>query len=142
MADLINDDELLSAIELLYFGYRSFTSKPDEILAKRGLRRVHHRILYFVGRNDSISVNALLGILSVSKQALNAPLRRLVELGLISNNPSPHDRRVKALRLTANGRKLERQLSGIQMRQLKQVFEELGDDKESAWREVMLKLAN
>ena len=66
------------AIEQFYFGYRAFTALPDRILSQRGLGRVHHRILYFVGRNPKISVNDLLGMLSVTKQALNAPLRQLI----------------------------------------------------------------
>ena len=72
------EDALRLAIEQFYFGYRAFTAPPDRILDQRGLGRVHHRILYFVGRNPQISVNTLLGLLSVSKQALNAPLRQLI----------------------------------------------------------------
>jgi hypothetical protein len=47
--------QLQEAIELLYFGYRAFTDRPDRILGQRGLNRVHHRILYFVGRNPDAS---------------------------------------------------------------------------------------
>jgi len=68
------------AIEQFFFAYRGFTSNPDRILEQRGLGRVHHRVLYFVGRNKGITVSALLGILGVSKQALHAPLRQLVDL--------------------------------------------------------------
>ena len=82
MTDLNNEDRLRDAIEHLYFGYREFTAGPDRILEERGLNRVHHRILYFVGRNDRISVNSLLAILAISKQALNVPLRKLVQADL------------------------------------------------------------
>jgi DNA-binding MarR family transcriptional regulator len=140
MTDLNNENHLREAIELLYFGYREFTAGPDRILEQRGLNRVHHRILYFVGRNDAISVNALLAILNVSKQALNAPLRKLVRLGLVSNDPAPFDRRVKQLRLTAHGRRLERRLTGTQMRQLSRVFKAAGSDAEAGWRKVMKRL--
>jgi DNA-binding MarR family transcriptional regulator len=114
MTDLIDEEDLREAIELLYFGYREFTAGPDRILAQRGLNRVHHRILYFVGRNEDVSVSELLAILAVSKQALNAPLRQLVSMGLVSNQPSDRDRRVKELNLTAEGRRLERRLTGTQ----------------------------
>ena len=77
MVDQTRQDELRHAIELLFFGYRAFTDRPDRILERRGLGRVHHRILYFVGRNPQVSVKGLLEILAVSKQALSAPLRRL-----------------------------------------------------------------
>ena len=55
---------------------------------ERGLGRVHHRILYFVARSPGIAVNALLGVLDVSKQALHAPLRELVDKGLIAATPA------------------------------------------------------
>ncbi len=140
MTDLKNESRLREAIESLYFGYREFTAGPDRILEQRGLNRVHHRILYFVGRNDAISVNALLNILDVSKQALNAPLRKLVATGLVSNDPAPFDRRVKQLRLTAEGRRLERRLTGTQMRQLTRIFKAAGSDAEAGWHEVMQRL--
>jgi DNA-binding MarR family transcriptional regulator len=142
MVDLIppstaREETLHLAIEQLYFGYRAFTTPPDRILDQRGLGRVHHRILYFVGRNPHISVNTLLTLLSVSKQALNAPLRQLIEMRLIAMDTADHDRRVRQLSLTASGSKLEAQLTGTQMKQLQTVFEQAGTDAEAGWHQVM-----
>jgi DNA-binding MarR family transcriptional regulator len=132
---------LREAIEQLYFGYRAFTAPPDRILEQRGLGRVHHRILYFVGRNPQISVNALLAVLNVTKQALNAPLRQLVDMQLVAMEAAEHDRRVRQLTLTPEGRKLEAQLTGTQMKQLQAVFEQAGADAEAGWHQVMAGLA-
>jgi len=137
---LSREDELRKAIEQFYFGYRAFTAPPDRILEQRGLGRVHHRILYFVGRNPHISVNALLGLLNVSKQALNAPLRQLIEMRLVAMGTAEHDRRVRELALTAAGIKLEAQLTGTQMKQLKAVFEKTGENAEAGWHQVMRSL--
>jgi DNA-binding MarR family transcriptional regulator len=131
------DPALRLAIEQFYFGYRTFTDPPDRILQKRGLGRVHHRILYFVGRNPRISVNDLLRTLDVSKQALNAPLRQLVEKRLVVMNTAGHDRRVRELSLTLTGEKLEAQLTGTQMKQLQAVFEKAGKNAEAGWHQVM-----
>lgn len=128
------------AIERFYFGYRAFTTPPDRILGHRGLGRVHHRILYFVGRNPRISVNTLLGILNVSKQALNAPLRQLTEKRLVVMTTAEHDRRVRQLSLTSTGTKLEAQLTSTQMKQLQAVFEQLGASAEAGWHQVMRNL--
>lgn len=135
------DVALRLAIEQLYFAYRAFTAPPDRILDQRGLGRVHHRILYFVGRHPRISVNALLSLLSVTKQALNAPLRQLVEMQLVTMEAAEHDRRVRELTLTPEGRKLEAQLTGTQMKQLQAVFEHAGADAEAGWHHVMQALA-
>jgi DNA-binding MarR family transcriptional regulator len=126
-----------AAIEQFFFAYRGFTSNPDRVLAQRGLGRVHHRVLYFVGRNKGISVSALLGILGVSKQALHAPLRQLVEMGLVEVEPSTEDRRLRCLRLTADGRKLEGQLTGTQLKLLTRAFDSVGPQAEAGWRKVM-----
>src|SRR4051812_2153299 len=141
MVDLKREAALQQAIELLYFGYRAFTDRPDRMLEQRGLGRVHHRILYFVGRNPDTSVNALFGILEVSKQALNGPLRQLVEMDLIAMRVASHDRRVKQLRLTYEGERLEAKLSGTQRKQLAEVFDAAGSAAESGWREVMRRLS-
>ena len=135
------EDALRLSIEQFYFGYRTFTAPPDRILSQRGLGRVHHRILYFVGRNPQIAVNALLGILDVSKQALNSPLRQLIEMRLVAMDTAEHDKRVRLLTLTASGAKLEAQLTGTQMKQLQAVFEQTGASAEAGWLQVMLSLS-
>lgn len=125
------------AIERFYFGYRAFTAPPDRVLGQRGLGRVHHRILYFVGHNPQISVNALLDILGVSKQALHAPLRQLIEMGLVAMGTALHDRRVRQLTLTASGAKLEAQLTSTQIKLLQAAFAEAGEQAEAGWHRVM-----
>jgi len=141
MVDQSREAALRAAIELLYFGYRAFTDRADRILAQRGLSRVHHRILYFVGRSPGIGVGALLRVLGVTKQALNAPLRQLVEMRLVAVQPAAHDRRVRELRLTPGGARLEARLTGTQLQQLAVVFDAAGAGAEHGWREVMVRLA-
>lgn len=141
LAAMPREEALRLAIEQFYFGYRAFTDTPDHILEQRGLGRVHHRILYFVGRNPQISVNTLLALLNVSKQALNAPLRQLIEMKLVAMDTAEHDRRVRQLSLTPNGSKLEAQLTGSQMKQLQAVFDQVGGEAEAGWHRVMRSLA-
>ncbi|RYY01143.1 MAG: MarR family transcriptional regulator [Gammaproteobacteria bacterium] len=133
--------ELNKALELFHFAFRAFTAKPDQLLEARGLQRVHHRILYFVGRNPGIRVSGLLTILGVSKQALHAPLRQLQAMHLIEDSQDATDKRGKCLTLTQEGAKLETALSGAQRKLLAQVFEQSGDESEVAWRAVMAQLA-
>lgn len=133
--------QLRESIELFYFAYRAFTDRADRMLERRGLGRVHHRILYFVGRQPNVPVNGLLQVLGVSKQALNAPLRQLVAMKLIAVETAPHDRRVRQLSLTPAGRTLERQLTGLQTKHLGAVFDAVGPTAETQWRKVMAALS-
>lgn len=141
MVDTKREEQLREAIELMYFSYRAFTAGPDRILQKRGLGRVHHRILYFISRNPGLSVNELLDVLQISKQALNTPLRQLGSMKLVDNARAPHDARVRQLRLTTQGKKLEARLSGTQMLHLEEVFATVGERSEQNWRHIMQKLA-
>ena len=146
MVDLNSQDsqreqELNKALEALHFAFRAVTAKPDVILAKRELSRVHHRILYFIGRYPDLSVNELLTMLRVSKQSLNAPLRQLMKLGLIESNADPIDRRIKRLALTQEGLCLERELSGDQRQRFARAFEIVGREGEATWHQIMKLLA-
>lgn len=133
--------KLDEALELFHFAFRAFTAGPDAILAEYGLQRVHHRILYFVGRHPAISVNALLRILGVSKQALNGPLRVLQENGLIQANQDQQDRRIKRLSLSAKGQALEDELSNSQRQLMASVFGKTGEEAEEQWRTIMQQIA-
>jgi len=136
-----DEQTLRQAMELLYFGYRAFTDAPDRILEERALGRLHHRILYFVGRQPGISVTRLLNVLKITKQALNAPLRQLMEMSLVAMATAAHDKRVRELTLTPSGKKLEAQLSGTQLKQLREVFGQAGEEARAGWLQVMKALA-
>lgn len=137
MVDQNNCFERRASVELFFFAYRAFTSRPDAMLAERGLGRVHHRILYFIGRNPRIAINGLLAILGISKQALHAPLRQLVEMKLVVNDVAEHDRRIRQLTLTEAGEQLENELTAIQSRHLDAAFAAAGGAAEQGWHAVM-----
>jgi DNA-binding MarR family transcriptional regulator len=133
--------ELFEAIELFYFAYRAFTAQPDAILAELGWGRVHHRILYFVARTPGQRISDLLATLGVSKQAVHAPLKELVEAGLVAVQSDEKDGRVRCLSLTVEGAALETRLSQTQRVLMERIFADQGGSAEFAWRQVMQELA-
>lgn len=135
------DAQLHAAIELFFFAFRAFTARPDEILAERGLARLHHRILYFVARRPGLRVGDLLATLGISKQALHAPLRQLVEAELVEIQIDEQDRRARCLSLTGQGAELEARLSLTQREIMAQVFGQEGEAAEQGWRRIMENLA-
>jgi DNA-binding MarR family transcriptional regulator len=134
-------EELNQAMGLLQFAFRKVVEEPDRILAKRGLGRVHHRVLYFIARNRRLSVGDLLRVLAVSKQALHGPLQQLVRSGLVLAEPAPGNRRIKLLRLTKEGAALEDRVSASQRSQFARAFERAGKARTAGWRGVMEALA-
>jgi len=137
LSDLNDDARLRAAIETFYFAYREFTAGPDRILAQRGLSRVHHRILYFVGRQPGLAVKTLLRLLAITKQALHAPLRQLIEMGLVLSTADNADGRVRSLRLSGEGLRLEARLTATQMALLGRAFERAGAGSGERWMAVM-----
>ena len=134
--------ELDQAWELMHFALRAVIARPDRMLEKRGLSRVHHRILFFVARQPDLQVNRLLQVLGVSKQALNLPLRQLYEQGLVASTPAAHDRRQRLLSLTEAGRALEQRLTGPQRMMFDDAMVLAGSRAESGWRRVMRAMAD
>jgi hypothetical protein len=70
-------------IELLFFAYRDFVGDPDEVLAKLGFGRAHHRVLHFVNRNPGMKVADLLDVLKITKQSLGRVLKQLIDEGCV-----------------------------------------------------------
>jgi DNA-binding MarR family transcriptional regulator len=133
--------ELDQAWELMHFALRAVIARPDQMLERRGLSRVHHRILFFVARQPDLTVNELLQVLGVSKQALNLPLRQLYTQNLVTYTPAPQDRRQRRLVLTEAGRELERRLTEPQRRMFDAALTGAGVRAEVAWRRVMRHMA-
>ena len=128
-------------MEVFFGAYRAFTAKPDEMLARRGLSRMHHRILFFIAHQPGLSVSELLTRLGVTKQALNIPLRQLVEMQLVDSAPAADDKRKRLLALTPEGAKLEQKLRQEQIRTLQAVFGEVGEEAVAGWLQVNQALA-
>ena len=133
--------ELDRALEAMHFGFRAMTYRPDRRLAELGLARIHHRLLYFIGRHPDCSINELLGIMRVSKQYLHQPLRRLIDLGYVAQRTDSADRRVRRLRLSSRGKKLEFELTEAQRRRFAEIFAEAGPAAEKHWRRIMALLS-
>ncbi len=120
-------------MEAFFFGYQAFTAKADEMLARRGLSRVHQRIVFFIAHHPGVSVKELLTLLGVSKQALNTPLRQLIEMNLVRSVAPDTDKRKRLLELTADGIKFEQNLRREQVKLLQRVFDQAGEEAVNGW---------
>lgn len=138
----IRDQQLNMALEAMHFGFRAMIYRPDEKLKSLGYSRIHHRLLYFIGRNQGCSINELLEILALTKQYLNQPLRRLIDDGYVISLADKQDRRKKRLVLSDSGRELENELTGMQRERFKRIFDLVGPAAEENWHEIMRLLSN
>ncbi|MCS6890693.1 MAG: MarR family transcriptional regulator [Rhodovarius sp.] len=133
----LRESELRLAQDLLFFGYRGFTTPPDRLLAELGMGRAHHRVLHFVGRRPGITVGDLLGILGITKQSLGRVLQPLIAQGYIHQQPGRLDKRQRLLFLTEKGAALERRLFESQKEVLLRAYREAGPTAVEGFRRVM-----
>jgi len=138
----LTDEEVRQALELLFFAYRDFTREPDAILASDGFGRAHHRVIYFVKRNPSITVNRLLGILKITKQSLSRVLGQLVREDYINQETDSGDRRRRTLTLTARGEALEEKLTGCQGARVRRAYGAAGADAVRGFKAVLAHIIN
>src|SRR5262245_55558446 len=108
-------------IELLFFAYRDFVGDPDDVLAKFGFGRAHHRVLHFVNRHPGMKVADLLDILRVTKQSLGRVLKQLVDEGYVVQKEGANDRRQRLLYATSKGEALAMKLAGLQTERIAQI---------------------
>ena len=141
-AQPLSEGDVVELIELLYFGYRDFTSDPDALLARLGFGRAHHRVVHFVGRNPGISVAELLEVLKITKQSLARVLRELVERGFIEQRTGDADRRKRLLHLTREGSELHGQLMAPQMRRIREAIAHAGQDSGPVMQQLLYGLIN
>jgi DNA-binding MarR family transcriptional regulator len=134
----LSEEDLRQGIELLFFAYRDFTGEPDRQLAELGLGRAHHRAIYFIGRNPSLSVSQLLSILKITKQSLSRVLQELVAKDYVLQTQGTTDRRERRLKLTPRGESLEQLLTEGQRRRLGRAYAQAGADGVKIFHKVLL----
>ena|SRR5690349_3403849 len=134
------EEPTFDLIELLFFAYRDFVSDPDEVLARFGFGRAHHRVLHFINRHPGIKVADLLDILKITKQSLGRVLKQLVDEGYVVQKEGENDRRQRLLHVTAKGEALAMRLAGLQTARIARALAELGPGAHEAARRFLTAL--
>ena len=147
MADLNNlispfflsEKEIRKIIELIFFSYRDFTGGPDKILEKINFGRAHHRVVYFVGKKNNITIKELLKVLKITKQSLSRVLNQLVKEGFVFVSTG-FDKRTKSLSLTEKGLDLEKELSTIQINKIKKILKKYNDNQINGFKKILFEM--
>jgi DNA-binding MarR family transcriptional regulator len=136
------DAPAFDMIELLFFAYRDFVGDADEILAKFGFGRAHHRVLHFVNRNPGMKVAELLDILRITKQSLGRVLKQLLDEGYVEQKEGATDRRHRLLFVTAKGEALALRLAALQTARIGAALADMGIDGRDAIRRFLIAMLN
>jgi DNA-binding MarR family transcriptional regulator len=139
---LRRDAAAFDLIELLFFAYRDFVGDADEMLAKFGFGRAHHRVLHFVNRNPGMKVAELLDILKITKQSLGRVLKQLLDEGYVEQKEGATDRRHRLLYVTAKGEALALRLAASQTARIGSALAEIGMDSRETIRRFLIAMLN
>ena len=135
----LNEKEIRKIIELMFFSYRDFTSGPDKILEKINFGRAHHRVIYFVGKRNNLTIKELLSILQITKQSLSRVLNQLVKEEYIILSTGD-DKRTKKLSLSKKGKELERKLSDIQISKIYNVIKNFDEIDINGFKKILFEM--
>jgi MarR family transcriptional regulator, organic hydroperoxide resistance regulator len=111
MAELTDRDPLAEEISSL-FNRLAFRLKDHQFacLERFKLSAIQANALWRMGPRESVAVGALADRFSADPSNLAQPLAALERRGLLTRRPAAHDRRVRTVRLTAEGRALRERL--------------------------------
>lgn len=133
----LREEDLREGMELLFFAYRDFLVEADQVLARHGLGRAHHRALYFIGRHPAITVSELLKLLRITKQSLSRVIGDLTAQNLIAQKPGLRDRRRRHLTLTPRGAEIEHEVTARQRATLARAYRQAGAEAVGGFRKVL-----
>lgn len=103
MFDLKNPGAQRLAMEAFFFGYQAFTAKADEMLERRGLSRVHQRIVFFIACYPGLSVKSTAGSARRNEAGFEYSAKAVDGMRLVSSATSETDKRMRLLTLTEDG---------------------------------------
>jgi DNA-binding MarR family transcriptional regulator len=136
------NEPIWDVIELLFFAYRDFIGDPDDVLAKLGFGRAHHRVVHFVNRNPGMKVAELLDVLKITKQSLGRVLKQLIDQGYVLQKEGANDRRQRLLYVTPKGEALAMKLAGLQTARIARALSEIGPHAHEAAARFLTAMIN
>ena len=137
----LNDKEIKKVIELIFFSYRDFTAGPDKVLDQINFGRAHHRVIYFVGKQKNLTIKELLSILKITKQSLSRVLNQLVNEKYIILSVG-EDKRTKKLILSKKGQELEKRLSEIQIKKIRNVLLKFNEMDINGFKKILYEMVD
>lgn len=106
-----------------------------------GLHRTDWRVLAHLGEFGEMSAREICDRASEHKTRVSRSVSRLVDLGYVTRQPSPADRRLEDLSLTLRGESVYRELTRLAKKQNDQLARSLGAENAKALKTTLLNIA-
>jgi DNA-binding MarR family transcriptional regulator len=112
-----------------------------EAYERTGLHPYHHAILLVLDEGSSETQGAIADALGYDRGQLVGLLDELEERGLVERRRDPNDRRRHIVRLTADGKRMLRQLRALARKIEDEFLAPLSDDERANLHALLLRLA-
>lgn len=100
----MNDNFLQNLFDLADLISRYSLIERFHFIQETGLSQSQMMSLFYLNRNQDVSINSLATYLDISNPAVSQMVGKLVRSGLVKRISNPHDRRGKLLELTEDGK--------------------------------------
>jgi len=122
------DEWACETLSLLLFVHLAIIEDANKKLVSAGLNRTHHRILFLVGHKPGVTVGEIATLLRLTTQAIQPPLRVLLDKQFVEQQSSERDRRKRHLILTERGTEFLKMLTSGQLARMVEARRRVGDD--------------
>ena len=92
-----------------------------------------------MGKKNNITIKELLGVLQITKQSLSRVLNQLVNEKFIIVSTGI-DKRTKKLSLTEKGKKLENEISTIQIKKIREVINRFDVENINGFKQILYEM--
>ncbi|MEL7626400.1 MAG: MarR family transcriptional regulator [Anaerolineaceae bacterium] len=132
------DDKLLQSLyDIADLIARNFMIERFHFIQESGISQSQMLSLFYLHRNDNVSINALATYLGISNPAVSQLVDKLVHHGFVKRIDNPRDRRGKLLGLTEDGKQLVSQAKIAHHQWIKALAESIQPEETSVIEEAV-----
>ena len=140
MAATASDTELAGEIHKLLVALTvRIKAHEDVCVGRLALTRMEAKVLYRLEPGEAVPVRTIAERGGVDPSNLSGAVESLEARGLVERPPAAHDRRVRAVRLTAEGEELRERLAAC-LHEGHPAVERLGAEEREALRDLLRRL--
>lgn len=133
-------DQLIKRISEIQRGLGRYFARDPSPLFTSNLTMRQLKVVVLLSFTGSASGQDLAADLGVGLGTVTGIVDRLVGHGLVSRHEDPHDRRVRRIELTAQGRALVEEINDSGLQRFRRIMERLDTDTLRALEEVTQKV--
>lgn len=138
----MKQEQIISLISKIRHGANELIIHELEKLGIKGIVPSHGDILVRLFRGDSMSMSELAAAIGKKKNTVTTLVDKLVNLNYVTKTEDPEDSRITLVKLTPDGKALQRSFDKVSKVLLKTVYNGITEKEKDVILNVLLKMKN